>query len=378
MMSSTNYYQYKLISATNLIIFLLLIPKINIINFEGYHQGIRIENLISLVLLFIILFNLKNFELNNGLKFYLFCSIIFLSYLVGSISNVTTLTVTILRLFEYLVFIVFFTNFKLDYKKIIIFFKLLIIINFIVSILQYYEILGFISSIGYIKSDFSLWRSAGIFSGSWELSFITSITYFIIYHNDKKKINIYLFITLVILYLAGTRGILIPFIFSVLFLYIGNFKFRLIYAIIIPTIVSVLYFFITKYFGISFITLANSIIKLVFFSENILQIDENLIAVYYSWAYRIENWVIFANIFNTNLFTVLFGSGYTSIYYESIFARILFANGIIGLVILCILSLRIKFYMIIFLLLSGLTIDFVASFKMFIILFLYFQCLKIR
>ena len=166
--------------------------------------------------------------------------------------------------------------------------------------------------------------------------------------------------------------------FSVLFLYIGNFKFRLIHAIIIPTIISGLYFFITKYFGISFITLANSLIKLVFFSENILQIDENLDAVYYSWAYRIENWVIFANIFNTNLFTVIFGSGYTSIYYESIFARILFANGIIGLVILCILSLRIKFYMIIFLLLSGLTIDFVASFKMFIILFLYFQCLKIR
>ena len=73
MMSSTNYSQYKLISATNLIIFFLLVPKVNVINFDGYHQGIRTENLISLIFMFIVLFNSKDFKLNDSLKFYLFC-----------------------------------------------------------------------------------------------------------------------------------------------------------------------------------------------------------------------------------------------------------------------------------------------------------------
>ena len=97
---------------------------------------------------------------------------------------------------------------------------------------------------------------------------------------------------------------------------------------------------------------------------------------YYSWAYRLIAWSESANSFNTNIFTNLFGTGYTSIYYESFIIRILFANGFIGILILFILSLRIKFYMIFFLLLSGFSLDYIASFKMFIILFLYFKCMK--
>ena len=91
---------------------------------------------------------------------------------------------------------------------------------------------------------------------------------------------------------------------------------------------------------------------------------------------RLIDWSMHANTFNLNILTNLFGTGYTSIYYESFILRILFANGIIGLAILCIFTLRMKLYIIIFLLTTSFSLDFVVSFKMFIILFIYFKYLK--
>ena len=237
MISITNSSKFKLFPVTNLILFLLVIPKINLIDIGNFHQGIRVENLISIVLFLLILFNPKNFKINDDSKFYLFCTIIFLSYSVGIGNDVPIIFITIIRIFEYIIFVIFFSNFKLDYKKIIIFSKFLIIINLIVALLQYHEILGFLSSIKYYEPDYNLWKAAGIFSGSWELSFITSILYFLIYHYDKKKINIYLFSTLIILYLASTRGVMIPFFISIVFLYLGKVRFKLFYLVRSKTVV---------------------------------------------------------------------------------------------------------------------------------------------
>ena len=136
------------------------------------------------------------------------------------------------------------------------------------------------------------------------------------------------------------------------------------------------YFFMLKFLSLDIFVLIESLIRLVFFNQNMLQDLKTLPNEYYSWAYRLIAWSESANSFNTNIFTNLFGTGYTSIYYESFIIRILFANGFIGILILFILSLRIKFYMIFFLLLSGFSLDYIASFKMFIILFLYFKCMK--
>ena len=138
-----NSSKYKLFSITNLILFLLVTPKINLIDIGNFHQGIRVENLISIVLFLLVLFNPKNFKINDDSKFYLFCAIIFLSYSVGIGNDVPIIFITIIRIFEYIIFVIFFSNFKLDYKKIIIFSKFLIIINLIVALLQYHEILGF-------------------------------------------------------------------------------------------------------------------------------------------------------------------------------------------------------------------------------------------
>jgi len=376
-MSITYQSQYKIISASNILIFLLIIPKINILDISNYHQGIRIENLISMVLCILILLNTKKFKINYDYKFYFFCFFIFLSYLVGALNNVNISIVSALRIFEYFVFLIFFSNFKLDYKKLIIFFKILFVVNLIFCFLQYHDIIGFYSSRGYIEPDFTLWRATGIFSGSWELSFITSVTYFIICHYDKKKISFYFFLTLIILYLAGNRGVAISFLIANLFLFVGRFKINVFHLVILFLILFISYFFVLKYYNLDFFILFESLLRLIFLNENIFADNFSLKGdQYYSWAYRLKDWAFHADLFNLNIFTNLFGAGYTSLYYESFILRVLFANGVIGFFVLCILVLKIKFYMIIFLLMAGLSLDYVVSFKMFIILFLYFKYSK--
>jgi hypothetical protein len=381
MIFNTYSTQYKIILATYLIIFLLIVPKFNVIDISDHWQGIRVENFISIILFTLILFNPKNYNINDSYKFLLFCSFIFLSYLVGFLSGMSPNMIVVMRILEYCVFVIFFFNHKLDFKKIILIFKLIIIINLIVSLLQYFELVGFISSRGYFAPDYGLWKSAGIFSGSWESSFITSILYFIIYQNDKKKINIYFVATLMILFLAATRGVMVPFFLSIIILYLGKIKINLFHLIILFLTSYGFYFFTLKYLNLDIFLLFESILRLIFLNQNMFEDFakgnfSNVSSEYYSWAYRLKAWSVDANFFNSNLFTNLFGTGYMHIYYESFILRILFANGVLGLLVLFILSLRIKFYMIFFLILTGLSVDYVASFKMFIILFLYFKSVK--
>lgn len=384
MLSITHFNQIKIFTASNLILFLLTMPKIDIFNIDGYHQGIRIENIFSLLMFLIILFNLRYFKVEKEINFYFICTFIFFSYLIGYINGLNIEFFSIIRLIEYIVFVIFFSNFILNYEKIFSFFKILLVINLIVSILQSQDIVGIISSIGYIEPDFSMWRVAGVFSGSWELSFISSVSYFLIYQKEKKKLNIYLIIVLIILYLAGNRGIYIAFFSSILFLYfekfnlnslnLKNFKSLSIFLILITLIIFASYYFILEFLKLDIFLLLKSLIRLIFFNELMFTIGHDLEPQYYSWTYRLLDWQNHAAGFNKNLITNLFGVGYTAIYYDSFFIRILFGNGLIGFLILCLLSFKINFYMIIFLSLSSLSLDFVASFKMFIILFLYFRC----
>ena len=96
---------------------------------------------------------------------------------------------------------------------------------------------------------------------------------------------------------------------------------------------------------------------------------------YSSWIHRLHNWQIYYSNMQQNIFTFLFGVGYMGIYYESFIFRILFGNGILGLLILLIFVYQINFSILLFLLISGITLDFIASFKIFLILYLYFKML---
>ena len=153
-------------------------------------------------------------------------------------------------------------NFNKDNnKKIILFLKILIIINFLVSIGQYFELVGYYSSRGYHEPNFDYWRVFGILSGSWELTFVTSISYFVIYLETKKKINVYLILTLIILFLAGTRGIQFPFILTIVILYFPE-------LIKIQTKIKIYYLYF--YFLFQFFILCTLCRILIFFSIKII------------------------------------------------------------------------------------------------------------
>jgi hypothetical protein len=169
---------------------------------------------------------------------------------------------------------------------------------------------------------------------------------------------------------------MISFFLSIIFLYFGKIKINIFYLIVVFLFFYGFFIFTNKYFQFDLLLLSESLLRLIFLNQNIFEDYGSRGVQYYSWAIRMEAWARYADLFNTNIFTNLFGTGYLSIYYEAFIFRILFANGVIGLVILCIFFLRLKLYMIIFLLLASLSLDFIASFKMFIILFIYIKYLK--
>ena len=179
-----------------LFFFLLLFPKISIISIPGYNQGIRIEDLITLIILILILINYEkfNFFQNSGqTNFFLFVVYTFFSYLVGVYNNVSVEIFSIIRIFQYFTLLIFFSAFYINKNKIIKILKLIILFNLFIIILQRFEIIGYFSSRGYISPDVFGWQSTGIFSGSWELSFIISVCYFIIFEIQKKNLIVIFF-----------------------------------------------------------------------------------------------------------------------------------------------------------------------------------------
>tara|TARA_Y100000590_G_scaffold152537_1_gene175128 strand:+ start:1896 stop:3095 length:1200 start_codon:yes stop_codon:yes gene_type:complete len=371
-----------------LIPFLIIIPKINLISVSGFWQGIRLEDIVTLFMLLYMVLNSKKYSLrlyDPSIKFYFFVSFALFSYVVGHISGISYGNadfVQIARMIEYCVIVLFFSNINFDrenIKKIISVLKFLIIVNFIISVGQYYEIIGYYSSRGYHAPDYEYWKAFGIFSGSWELSFITSISYFIIFLETKKKLNIYLILTLIILFLAGTRGIQFPFILTILIMYFKNIlqiqtKFKLfIYLIIF----SLSCYFMYSYHNINLLFLINTLIDL-FLYQHVPDFSDltSSEVVYYSWIHRLKDFLIFYQLMSTNLFTFLFGTGFTAIYYESFIFRILCGTGIMGFFLLIIFCFRLNIFIIIFLIITGITLDFVSSFKQFLILYFFFQYMR--
>ncbi len=371
-----------------LIPFLLVIPKVNLISIPGFWQGIRLEDIVTLLMLVFMILNSNKYTLkfnHPNTKFFVFIAYVFLSYLIGYLSGISfgyIDLITIARIIEYSTIILYFSNVnfnKDNNKKIILFLKILIIINFLVSIGQYFELVGYYSSRGYHEPNFDYWRVFGILSGSWELSFVTSISYFVIYLETKKKINVYLILTLIILFLAGTRGIQFPFILTIVILYFPELikiQTKLKFIIYTFIFVSIFYF---MYFvqDINIFFLLKSLIDLMFYGyvPDFSDLSKSEV-VYYSWVHRLKDWLIYYELMNTNLITFLFGTGFSSIYYESFNFRILFGTGLFGFLLLILLTFRINVFIIIFLFITGITLDFTSSFKQFIILYFLFQYMR--
>ena len=68
----------------------------------------------------------------------------------------------------------------------------------------------------------------------------------------------------------------------------------------------------------------------------------------------------------------MFGAGSTFMYYESIIFRILFGTGICGLLFVIYSIKNISLHILFLLIVSGLSLDLLLSFKIFFTILLYF------
>ena len=95
----------------------------------------------------------------------------------------------------------------------------------------------------------------------------------------------------------------------------------------------------------------------------------------WSMAFRIDHWLIMYEKFLLNPFTIIFGTGSTTIYYESALFRILFGAGIFGFIFVLFALRKFPIHMFFLLLITGLTLDLLLSFKIFLTILFYFYIL---
>ncbi len=381
----------------NLLFFFIFLnfffPKISLLNIPGFTQGIRLENVICFFLLLaLIVCQRVSLTLNDfdNLKPYIifFMIFIFSSY-VGWISGIDIQFIFLLRIIEYLVFAFVIFKSQIKIQNILIFVKFFYLASLIGIFIQYLGLMGTFSSTGLSLN--SEGKYTGFVSGSWELAFMISISYFLILSTNEKnnkQIIFYLFFTLLILYLAGNRTIVVSFLVSLItyfFLKSKTINSNVLIYFIMFFLLFLLFFLFNGYElqpldQYVFYTIKNpnalvenvlnieynyvfQTIKEFLFFGNILDISDTP-QQYTSLHYRLIHWDQARDNFLTNGFTIIFGSGAEFIYYDSIIFRIIFTTGLIGSLFIIILMIKIPLYIIFFFLLSGLTIDFLASYKL--------------
>ena len=219
----------------------LISPKFDIINIEGFAQGIRYDDLFLLLcLLWLIIRN--NFTLNifpnKSLYFFFYIYILYFGLLSYYNTNIYSILLP-LRWIEYSIFYLIISKINLslrDIRKIIIAY---IVINAIFVILQYYQIVGGIYSHGYFPNVVD--RISGLTGGSWELPALLAMFVSTLILDDyykKKYITLILIVILssIMVYLTGTRTGMAVYIAGIVFATISKLQINIfsITAICIP------------------------------------------------------------------------------------------------------------------------------------------------
>jgi hypothetical protein len=371
---------------TILTILLLFLPKITIYKFPGYWQGIRLEEIVLFVFLYIAF--KKNIKLsldNIGKPFLIFFLYFFLSSFVGYLNNIETNLIFYLRYIEYVILLFMINTIKIEKDLFIYIFKACIVINLIFAIMQLQGIVGVFSSKGYFDH---LPNSLpyGIFGGSWELSMCVVLSYFIVINLSKDRFSKIFFLipVMFILIKSQSMGITIGFIASfILFLLFEDKKLLLLLSLFgcllffilnsmsllneeqfnkLPSIINLDFKFIFKSFY-SFIVLSEPTLVSEIPKLNNGQPNWD----YLSLIFRIDFWIPLYERYLTNIFTIFFGHGFgDNIYLESLILRVIFSFGILGTFLVIYTARKLPIYLFVLLFLSGFTLDLFVSFKIFI------------
>ncbi len=407
-----------------LIIFLFS-PKIDIIAVPGYWQGIRIDDLLIFFYLiyFIFLHKFKIFpNLVNkktiGLNWILFFPYVILSMFIGKLYLVNPQWIIAIRYLEYIALIIILNEINPNKDKILLLFKIYIILNFLVVMLQYFEFIGgftsrgncmehignpesycfdkddiknicfFSCDLGFNKNyvlpgNFYWGRVPGITGGVWELSINLAICIYALVIFEKKLIKIlpYIFLTLIMLLQAQSRGVIFGFIAGSIFL-IEDYKkvFKILtYSLVLLVSIYLLDLFnfketIHDRFLIDYIKL----IKIVLgaFTDSLPPKSGVEGTGLESMWFRAQSWELSISDLKKSYILTIFGSGGSQIYTENFIIRIITSFGIIGTFYVIYLSRSLPWFFIIFLLVTGLTVDIFVSFKIFLFSYLLIMLLK--
>ncbi len=231
-MSVQNYKNQYLIFFTSLLLFF---PRINLFSFGGAHTaGLRIDDIIILLIFVTLIFNHKIFKLNVSKSHLIYFTFVFISLLSFFFNNFyedsylgSTSIFYPIRYVEYFVFFVvgsLIVN-QSSFIKIVLYLALYQIIIIIFQYLGYFP--AFTSTDGI---NFKV--VAGMTGGPWEVSIVLTLCFAVyVNHFNKLKYLIYSFIIIALLayinfYILGSRSSSLTFIvltFILIFLNIKNF-----------------------------------------------------------------------------------------------------------------------------------------------------------
>ena len=394
-------------------------PKIDIISIPNFWQGIRLDDIV--ILLYLIYFfvsnnfrifpNLVNKEI-FGFNWILFLPYLLLSMFIGKIYFLDPKWIIAARYIEYIGLIIILNQINPNKDKILLLFKVYILINFFVVLLQYFEFFGgftsrgnciaeikniesfcfdkediknicfFSCDLGFMKNyvlpgGFLNNRVPGITGGVWELSINLSICIYALILFEKKinKVFPYVLLTILMLLIAQSRGIIFGFIAGSIF-FIKDYKKTikiLLYSLIFIILIYLLNLFNFKQiihdrFVIDYITL----IKIIFgaFANSLPPQSEVYGTGLESMWYRAYTWEQSISDLKKSYVLSIFGSGGSLIYTESLLIRVLTSFGVVGTIIIVYLSRNLPLFFIVFVLVTGITVDMFVSFKIFV-----FSCL---
>ena len=347
---------------------LIFIPKYSLIAINGYFQGIRIEDLLILIITIGLIFQ-RNIIIWPK-KFILVYIYLLIVMIVMSIMGVEQEWIILVRGVEYFVIAqicIYSLVDKLIISKILISY---IIINTIVGVLQHSGYIGGMTSFAYLPAGHGwLERAYGITGGPWEVGLTLILALHILIRLQISKIILVILSVMVLfdLILADTRANIIAYI--IYLSYSFRTKNKLILILLIISILFIPYF--TK-INLRYESLLNILSQLAQLNLNYME----LLNIDLSLSQRFNIWIDNYEIWSQNIAYIMFGIGWHSLYMESFILRLIFTFGLFGSLFICFLFKGIDKSILLLTLVSGLTLDMFLSMKIFTFYLIYARLAK--
>jgi len=355
--------------------FLIFLPKYSIITFSGYMQGVRLDDIICILVGITTVLN-RNSIIIWPIRYVIsYCYLVMVMVVMG-ISGIKQEWIVLVRGMEYFLLAqIFYHSF---YERVSVLRNILIIYivaNTLIGILQHYGYVGGFSSYAYLPAGHPwLERAYGLAGGPWEFGLTLIIALHILMRIEHSvKILIFLNVLVMLdLIIAETRANIFGYIISLLIYYRGYIKkkFFYVYLCIFLSILVILNIDLNDRFN-NILLIIEKIINYNGDYKSILNIDLSL-------SQRLDIWSENYNIWSISLVNGLLGIGWHSLYMESLILRLLFTFGLIGTVIIAFMYKGVDKSILALTLIAGLTLDLFLSMKIFLFYLIYAEISRMK